>query len=171
MGEVLSQEDLIEQVRSLQRQGRRVIFTNGCFDLLHVGHIRYLKTAKALGDCLVVALNSDVSVQVIKGPQRPIIPQGQRAEILAALSSVDFVTIFEEPDPAQLIASLQPDVLVKGGDWSLERIVGKREVESRGGQVLSLPLLEGVGSTSIIQSIISRYGQSPRSPSIDPERS
>lgn len=170
MGELLSQEALIEQVRFLQREGRRVVFTNGCFDLLHVGHIRYLKAAKALGDCLVVALNSDVSVQAIKGTQRPIIPQEQRAEILTALSSVDFVTIFEEPDPARLIALLQPDVLVKGGDWSRERIVGRREVESQGGQVLSLPLVEGVGSTLIIQSIISRYGQSPRSTAIDPER-
>jgi D-beta-D-heptose 7-phosphate kinase/D-beta-D-heptose 1-phosphate adenosyltransferase len=162
MGEILSPDCLIERVRSLQQQGRRVVFTNGCFDLLHVGHVRYLRSARGLGDCLVVALNSDASVRAIKGAERPIIPQGERAELLAALSFVDYVTIFEEPDPSHLIALLQPNVLVKGGDWTPEQIVGREEVETRGGKVFSLPLVEGTSSSSIIRTITERYGKSLR---------
>jgi D-beta-D-heptose 7-phosphate kinase/D-beta-D-heptose 1-phosphate adenosyltransferase len=171
MGEVLSQDSLVDRVRSRQREGKRVVFTNGCFDILHVGHVRYLKAARELGDCLVVAVNSDASVKAIKGAKRPIIPQEERAEILAALSSVDFVTIFEELDPAHLILRLQPDVLVKGGDWAPHQIVGREGVEARGGKVLSLPLVVGAGSSSIIRCILQRYKQSPRDSSKDPESS
>jgi len=162
MGEILSQGSLIDRVRSLRREGKRVVFTNGCFDLLHVGHVRYLRAAKELGDLLVVALNSDASVKAIKGSERPIISQEERAEILAALSSVDFVTIFEELDPARLIALLEPDVLVKGGDWSADQIVGKELVEARGGRILTLPLVPGAGSSSIIHCILQRYAKSTR---------
>ena len=171
MGEVLSQESLIERIRSLQKDGKKVVFTNGCFDLLHVGHVRYLRAAKELGDCLVVAVNSDDSMRSLKGRERPIIPQGQRAEVLAALSSVDYVIIFAELDPSRLISLLQPDVLVKGGDWTPEQIVGKEEVEARGGKVLSLPLVEGVGTSVIISSILKKYTKSSRNPSEDQEKS
>ena len=171
MGEVLSQESLIERIRSLQKDGKKVVFTNGCFDLLHVGHVRYLRAAKELGDCLVVAVNSDDSMRALKGRERPIIPQGQRAEVLAALSSVDYVIIFAELDPSRLISLLQPDVLVKGADWTPEQIVGKEEVEARGGKVLSLPLVEGVGTSVIISSILKKYTKSLRNPSEDPKKS
>jgi rfaE bifunctional protein nucleotidyltransferase chain/domain len=171
MGEVLSQESLIERIRSLQKDGKKVVFTNGCFDLLHVGHVRYLRAAKELGDCLVVAVNSDDSMRALKGRERPIIPQGQRAEVLAALSSVDYVIIFAEVDPSRLISLLQPDVLVKGADWTPEEIVGKEEVEARGGKVLSLPLVEGVGTSVIISSILKKYTKSLRNPSEDQKKS
>lgn len=162
MGEILSQGRLVDRVRSVQREGKKVVFTNGCFDLLHVGHVRYLKAAKELGDYLVVALNSDASVKAIKGSERPIVAQEERAEVLAALSSVDFVTIFEELDPGRLIALLEPDVLVKGGDWPADQIVGKEVVEAKGGRVLSLPLVAGAGSSSIIHCILKRYANSSR---------
>ena len=171
MGEVISQEALGDRVRSLQREGKVVVFTNGCFDLLHLGHVRYLKAARELGDCLVVAINSDSSVRQLKGAQRPIISQEERAEILAALSSVDYVTIFDQLDPGRLISLLQPQVLVKGGDWPANRIVGKQEVEAAGGRVLSLPLVEGAGSSQIIRSILKRYAKSPRNSSEDPRSS
>jgi len=160
MGEILSQESLVDRLRSLRQKGKRVVFTNGCFDLLHVGHVRYLRAAKELGDVLVVALNSDSSVKAIKGSKRPILPQGERAEIVAALASVDFVTIFEEPDPARLITLLEPQVLVKGADWPADQIVGKEWVEARGGRVLTLPLVPGAGSSSIIHCILQRYAKS-----------
>jgi D-glycero-beta-D-manno-heptose 1-phosphate adenylyltransferase len=171
MGELLSQQSLAKRIRSLQKQGKKVVFTNGCFDLLHVGHIRYLRAARELGDCLVVAVNSDASARTLKGAQRPIIPQEQRAEILAALSSVDYVIIFPELDPARLISRLHPDVLVKGGDWPLDRIVGREEVEARGGEVLSLPLVEGAGTSAIISSILSKFAKSSRNSSRNPRKS
>jgi D-glycero-beta-D-manno-heptose 1-phosphate adenylyltransferase len=171
MGEVLSQESLSSQIRSLQKDGKKVVFTNGCFDLLHVGHVRYLKAARELGDCLVVAINSDDSMRALKGSERPIIPEEQRAEILAALSCVDYVIIFEELDPFRLISLLQPDVLVKGGDWAPEQIVGREEVEARGGKVLSLPLVEGIGTSAIISSILNKYAKSSRNSSKDPIKS
>jgi D-beta-D-heptose 7-phosphate kinase/D-beta-D-heptose 1-phosphate adenosyltransferase len=171
MGEVISQEALGDRVRSLQREGKVVVFTNGCFDLLHIGHVRYLKAARELGDCLVVAINSDSSVRQLKGAQRPIISQEERAEILAALSSVDYVTIFDQLDPGRLISLLQPQVLVKGGDWPADRMVGKQEVEAAGGKVLSLPLVEGAGSSQIICSILKKYTKSPRNSLEDPRSS
>jgi D-glycero-beta-D-manno-heptose 1-phosphate adenylyltransferase len=171
MGEVLSQESLSSQIRSLQKDGKKVVFTNGCFDLLHVGHVRYLKAARELGDCLVVAINSDDSMRALKGSERPIVPEEQRAEILAALSCVDYVIIFQELDPFRLISLLQPDVLVKGGDWAPEQIVGREEVEARGGKVLSLPLVEGIGTSAIISSILNKYAKSSRNSSNDPIKS
>ena len=171
MGQVLSQESLSLRIRSLQKDGKKVVFTNGCFDLLHVGHVRYLKAARELGDCLVVAINSDDSMRALKGSERPIIPEEQRAEILAALSCVDYVIIFQELDPFRLISLLQPDVLVKGGDWAPEQIVGREEVEARGGKVLSLPLVEGIGTSAIISSILNKYAKSSRNSSKDPIKS
>lgn len=135
-------------------QGRRIVFTNGCFDLLHVGHIRYLQAAHDMGDLLVVGLNTDASVRTLgKGNGRPIVPQEQRAEILAALACVDYVVLFDEPDPGQLIADLQPDVLVKGGDWKLEQIVGRESVEARGGIVRTIPLVPDVSTTALVEKI------------------
>ena len=171
MGEVLFQKSLSSQIRSLQKDGKKVVFTNGCFDLLHVGHVRYLKAARELGDCLVVAINSDSSMRALKGSERPIVPEEQRAEILAALSCVDYVIIFQELDPSRLISLLQPDVLVKGGDWAPEQIVGREEVEARGGKVLSLPLVEGIGTSAIISSILNKYAKSSRNSSKDPIKS
>ena len=171
MGEVLSRESLSLRIRSLQKDGKKVVFTNGCFDLLHVGHVRYLKAARELGDFLVVAINSDNSMRALKGGERPIIPEEQRAEILAALSCVDYAIIFQELDPSRLISLLQPDVLVKGGDWAPEQIVGREEVEAGGGKVLSLPLVEGVGTSAIISSILNKYAKSSRNSSKDPIKS
>jgi len=141
------------KVEACRRAGRKVVFTNGCFDLLHPGHVRYLAEARSLGDILVVGLNSDASVQKIKGPGRPVMPEHQRAEVLAGLAAVDAVVLFEEPDPLALIARLQPDVLVKGGDWPLDKIVGREVVEGRGGRVLTVPLLPGVSTSEIIARI------------------
>lgn len=130
------------------------MFTNGCFDLMHIGHTRYLQAAKSLGDVLVVGVNSDASVRGLdKAPDRPIVPQSQRAEVLAALACVDFVVIFDELDPLRLITAVQPDVLVKGGDWTIDRIVGRDIVESRGGVVKTIPLVPGLSTTSLLQRI------------------
>jgi D-beta-D-heptose 7-phosphate kinase/D-beta-D-heptose 1-phosphate adenosyltransferase len=137
-----------------RRQKQAIVFTNGCFDLMHIGHTRYLQAARDLGDLLVVGVNSDDSVRALqKGPDRPIVPEAQRAEVLAALTAVDYVVVFQEPDPALLIGALQPDILVKGGDWPLDRIVGRDHVEARGGRVLTIPLFPGVSTTALIQRI------------------
>src|SRR4030065_621202 len=142
--------------RQARGQGERIVFTNGCFDLMHVGHTRYLQAAKNLGDLLVVAVNSDESVRSLnKAPDRPIVPEIQRAEVVAALGCVDYVVLFSEPDPHSLIAALQPDVLVKGGDWAVERIGGREGVEARGGVVRTISLVPGVSTTSLIQRICS----------------
>jgi len=130
-----------------------VVFTNGCFDLLHPGHTRYLSEARALGDVLVVAVNSDRSVRELKGPGRPVVPEDERAELLAALRSVDYVTIFDDPTPRQVIARMLPNVLVKGADWGPNAIVGREEVEAAGGQVISIPLAEGYSTSAIIKKI------------------
>lgn len=135
-------------------RGGRVIFTNGCFDLLHCGHTRYLHEARGLGDCLIVGVNSDNSVRGIKGEGRPINDQDGRAEVLAALADVDYVVLFDEPTPLELIKALKPDVVVKGGDWRPEEIVGKDIVESGGGEVLSLPYVENKSSSDIIDRIL-----------------
>ena len=134
--------------------GERVAFTNGVFDLLHRGHVEYLEEARALGDRLVVGVNSDASVRRIKGPERPLVPGAERAEILLALACVDLAILFEEDTPERLIGEVQPDVLVKGGDWTPDRIVGREFVESRGGQVMSVPLREGLSTTALIERII-----------------
>ena len=137
----------------LREEGRRLVFTNGCFDILHVGHVRYLQRARALGDVLLVAINSDRSVRVLKGEGRPVVGEDERAEMLAALACVDFVTVFEEESPRRLIAELLPDVLAKGGDYALDQIHGREEVEAAGGQVLALPFVEGASTTNIIEKI------------------
>ncbi len=150
--------DQLKTIREkLKGEGKKVVFTNGCFDLIHIGHIRCLEKAKELGDLLFVAINSDSSVRSIKGPKRPVIPQEERAEIIASLACVDFVTIFNEPDPYNLIKELQPDVLVKGGDWKPDEIVGSDIVRGYGGSVISIPYLEGYSSSRIIERIISIY--------------
>ena len=150
---VLDRDTLKEKVDSLRQAGKRLVFTNGCFDLIHIGHIRLLQKAREKGDCLVVAVNSDSSVQQIKEPGRPVMPEGQRAEVVAALGCVDWVTIFDEPDPLVLIRLLKPDVLVKGTDWSEEEIVGAPEVREAGGQVLRIQLEPGSSSSALIKKI------------------
>ena len=150
MGQVLSKEDLLQELAAV-RNGQKITFTNGCFDILHVGHVRYLQEARKLGGLLVVAVNSDSSVKALKGPTRPIQNEQDRAEILSALSCVDFVTIFSEDTPLELIKKIQPDILVKGGDWPVNKIVGFEIVQARGGQVLSLPFVEGRSTTQIIE--------------------
>jgi len=150
---VTTRDELVSLLDERRRQ-QRVVFTNGCFDLMHIGHIRYLQAARNLGDLLVVGVNSDGSVRALsKGPDRPIVPDVQRAEVLAALACVDYVIIFPEPDPGALIAALQPDILVKGGDWPLDRIVGRDTVEARGGRVQTIPLVPGVSTTTLVQRI------------------
>jgi rfaE bifunctional protein nucleotidyltransferase chain/domain len=139
--------------RRAQAQGRRVVFTNGVFDILHPGHVRYLQAARAEGDLLIVAINSDASVQGNKGPGRPVTPQQERAELLAALSCVDAVTVFDHPTPATVIAAIQPDVLVKGADWAADRIVGRDTVESRGGRVVRVPVEAGWSTTTILEKV------------------
>lgn len=154
MTKILDREALIKERNRLRREGLSLVFTNGCFDLLHPGHVRYLKQARALGDALAVALNSDASVRALKGPNRPILNQQERAEIMAALESVDYVVVFDDQTPRALIAALVPDVLVKGGDWEIDQIVGRDEVEAAGGKVLSLPYVEGSSTTDIIGRIL-----------------
>jgi rfaE bifunctional protein nucleotidyltransferase chain/domain len=152
-GKVLSHEELLRVRARLRAEGRRLVFTNGCFDILHVGHVRYLADARRLGDALLVAINSDRSVRALKGPNRPVMSEAERAEILAALSSVDFVTVFDDESPRALISEVLPDVLVKGGDYRPDEIHGREEVERAGGRVLSLPFVEGASTTGIIDRI------------------
>ena len=149
----LTLDELLEQFAQERRNGRRIVFTNGCFDLLHPGHIRTLEEARALGDVLIVGINSDASVRELKGRGRPVFPMKERAEVLAALECVDAVVIFDEPTPRELIAKLLPDVLVKGGDWADDQIVGREEVEAAGGRVVSVPVLPGYSTTELLQKV------------------
>lgn len=158
---ILAPEALATMVRQHQQRGERVVFTNGCFDLLHIGHIQYLQQARALGQRLVVGLNDDASVRGLKGARRPLLPEQERAQILAALACVDYVTLFSEQTPLALITLLKPDVLVKGGDYTRETVVGHDVVEAYGGRVCLLPYVDGVSTTEIIGSIVERYGQVP----------
>lgn len=153
MKKILDRQELISERKRLRREARSLVFTNGCFDLLHPGHVRYLNQARSLGDALVVALNSDQSVRALKGEGRPILNEQERAEVIAALEAVDYVVVFEEETPRELIAELLPDVLVKGGDWPIDRIIGREEVEAAGGRVVSLPYLEGASTSDIIAKI------------------
>jgi D-beta-D-heptose 7-phosphate kinase/D-beta-D-heptose 1-phosphate adenosyltransferase len=151
---VLSNSEELRRVRErLRSRGQRLVFTNGCFDILHVGHVRYLSAARALGDALLVAINSDRSVRAIKGAGRPVVCESERAEMLAALATVDYVTIFDAESPRALIAELLPDVLIKGGDYALSEIHGREEVEAAGGRVLALPFVEGASTTGIIERV------------------
>ena len=156
---ILSRDELFNERARLRADEKTLVFTNGVFDILHVGHVRYLEQARALGNALVVAVNSDASVRELKGPGRPLMNENERAEILAALQAVDYVTIFDDLSPRSLIAELLPDVLVKGGDYSLDEIHGREEVEAAGGRVVSLPFVEGISSSKIIDQLESKPGQ------------
>jgi rfaE bifunctional protein nucleotidyltransferase chain/domain len=149
----LSREELLSVRKGLRAEGKTLVFTNGIFDLLHVGHVRYLTEARALGDALVVAINSDRAARELKGEGRPIVSEDERAEILAALRPVTYVTIFDDVSPRALIAALLPDVLVKGGDYGLDEIHGREEVEAAGGRVLSLPFIDGASTSGIIERL------------------
>ena len=148
---IMTPQQMLGERKRLRAAGVRLVFTNGVFDLLHIGHVRYLAQARALGDALLVAINSDRKVRELKGPDRPVFDQAERAEILAALRYVDYVTIFDDVSPRSLIAELLPDVLVKGGDYQLDEIHGREEVEAAGGKVISLPFVQGASTTSLIE--------------------
>ncbi len=154
---LLSLEELKKRLQPLREAGQRIVFTNGCFDILHVGHVRYLTAARREGDILVVGLNSDQSVQNIKGPQRPIVPEDQRAEVLAGLWCVDFIALFNEPDPLLLIQALRPDVLVKGDDWPEDRIIGADFVKNCGGKVMRVPVVPGASTSKMITRILNNF--------------
>src|SRR3989304_783882 len=158
---ILNISELSSIVKSLKQSGKRIVLTNGCFDIIHVGHVRYLKEARNLGDMLVVGLNSDESVRAIKGINRPIVPQEERAEVLSSLRYVDFVVVFNEPDPYNIIAALKPDILVKGGDWRIENIIGRDIVGACGGEGCTIPFIEGASSSRIIENIINKYKPNP----------
>lgn len=150
---VVSLENLKALIEPLRRNGKKIVFTNGCFDLLHVGHVRSLEAARALGDLLVVGLNTDNSVARLKGPDRPIVEESHRSEVLAALACVDYIVVFSEDDPLKLITAVKPDVLVKSADWDPKMIIGRDIVEARGGIVTSTPEVGGISSTILIQRI------------------
>ncbi len=154
---IKEREELQRTFETLRNNGKRIVFTNGCFDLLHVGHLRYLEKAKSLGDVLVVGVNSDSSVQRLKGPRRPILPLEERMELLSGLGCIDYVISFEESTPLELISVLKPNILVKGGDWSKETIVGREVVEGLGGEVVVLPFFEGNSTSNLVETILSRY--------------
>ena len=154
---IKGREELLKIIQDLKIKGKRIVFTNGCFDLLHIGHIRYLEGAKTLGDVLIVGVNSDSSVRKLKGPERPILPVEERTEILSGLGCVDYITIFDELDPLNLISSLQPDVLAKGGDWTKEQVVGGEVVERSGGEVVIIPFVQGASTSNQIEIILKRY--------------
>lgn len=157
---IKAKKELRRIIADLKTKGKRIVFTNGCFDLLHIGHVRYLEKAKALGDVLVVGVNSDSSVRKLKGRRRPILPEQERAEILSGLGCVDYVALFDEIDPLKLITSLKPDVLVKGGDWTKEQTVGKEVVERSGGEVVILPFVKGASTSNLIETILKKYEKS-----------
>jgi D-beta-D-heptose 7-phosphate kinase/D-beta-D-heptose 1-phosphate adenosyltransferase len=155
---IVERGQLAAKLAPLQAQNQQIVFTNGCFDILHVGHVRYLNAARALGNVLVVGLNSDASVRAIKGPGRPLVDQDQRAEVLAALQCVDFVTVFNEPDPLLLIQLVKPDVLVKGADWAVDEVIGGDWVKHNGGRVERIDVVPGASTSIIIERIVERYG-------------
>jgi rfaE bifunctional protein nucleotidyltransferase chain/domain len=157
---IASAQAVAEEVQTLQRAGKKAVFTNGCFDILHSGHIDLLERARALGDVLVVAINSDSSVARMKGSNRPIIPERERAELLDGLETVDYVCTFDEDTPLEVILRIHPNVLVKGADWT-GNIVGQAEVEGWGGTVVALPIIEGQSTSRIIERVLARYGQLP----------
>lgn len=164
MGKILKRKELKAELDRLKQAGKRIAFTNGCFDILHAGHVTYLQAAKAAGDVLVLALNSDSSVRAIKGEKRPLVPEDQRAQVVAALVSVDYVTIFTEDTPLELIRYLKPDILVKGGDWTEEQLAGGDDVKSWGGKVLLIPVVPGVSTTNIVEKIRAAYSISGTEP-------
>ncbi|MDR3700670.1 MAG: D-glycero-beta-D-manno-heptose 1-phosphate adenylyltransferase [Candidatus Sulfopaludibacter sp.] len=155
MAHLYTRAELVEQRRHWKREGRIVVFTNGCYDLLHPGHIRLLEQARSLGDVLILALNSDASVRRFKGPSRPISPEQERAEVAVALEAVDAVTLFDEDTPRELIAEVLPDILIKGADWS-HFIAGREEVEAAGGKVMTVPMEPGYSTTNIVERALSQ---------------
>jgi len=154
---IKTRKELLRIIKDLKAKGKRIVFTNGCFDLLHIGHVRYLEKARALGDVLVVGVNSDSSVRKLKGPERPILHEEERAGILSGLGCVDYITIFREIDPLKLITSLRPDLLAKGGDWTKEQTVGKEVVERLGGEVVIIPFIKGASTSNLIETILRKY--------------
>jgi len=154
---ILELTDLVQELNILRRSGKKLVFTNGCFDILHVGHVRYLAAARSEGDVLVVGLNSDQSTRTIKDQNRPIVSQDQRAEVLSGLGCVDYITIFDEPDPLKLITTLKPDVLVKGADWQEQDIIGADVVKAGGGKVVRVAVIPDVSTSRIIERIVKRY--------------
>jgi D-beta-D-heptose 7-phosphate kinase/D-beta-D-heptose 1-phosphate adenosyltransferase len=156
LAKIRTRPEMAVERRKLREQGVRLVFTNGCFDLLHPGHVRYLEAAKRLGDRLLVAVNADETVRRLKGAGRPLTPLAERMEILAALAAVDYVVAFEEETPFEIIEEMVPDVLVKGGDWTPDRIVGRERVEREGGKVLSLPYAPGYSTSALIARIVER---------------
>lgn len=160
MNKILTREELKQALDLRRKEGTTIVFTNGCFDILHVGHVQYLQEARRMGDLLVLGLNSDTSVRAIKGDKRPLVPQAERAEVVASLTSVDYVTLFDETTPLRLIEYLQPDCLVKGGDWKEASVVGGDLVRARGGKVVIVPLTDGASTTNIVEKILRVYGKS-----------
>jgi len=158
MEKLLTNSEIAGETSRLKKDGKRIVFTNGCFDILHAGHVRYLAAAKAEGVILVVGLNSDESVRLIKGEKRLVVPQMQRAEVLSGLSCVDYVVLFDEPDPLNLIKNVRPDILVKGGDWSEEDIIGADFVKATGGSVVRVSVVPGISTSSIIKRILEISG-------------
>jgi len=154
---IKARKELLRIIKNLKAKGKQIVFTNGCFDLLHLGHVRYLEEAKALGDVLVVGVNSDSSVRKLKGPKRPILPEEERTEILSGLGCVDYITVFNEADPLKLITSLKPNLLVKGGDWTREQIVGREVVERSGGESVIIPFVKGASTSNVIDTILKRF--------------
>jgi rfaE bifunctional protein nucleotidyltransferase chain/domain len=157
---IKSLEEIVQIRAQLRELGKKLVFTNGCFDILHAGHVRYLNQARSMGDALVVGVNSDRSVRKIKGESRPIVSEEERAEVLAALACIDFVFIFDDPTPKRVIDAIVPDVLVKGADWGISEIVGRDTVENAGGSVLNIPLVEGTSTTEIIRRVVEHFGKS-----------
>ena len=154
---ILKLKDLIFTLKKLRESGKRIVFTNGCFDIPHVGHVRYLSDARKKGDILVLGLNSDASVKSIKSDSRPVVSQDQRAEVLAGLACVDYITVFDEPDPLALIRAIKPDVLVKGADWEEKKIIGSDLVKSYGGEVVRITMVPDISTSVIIQRILELY--------------
>jgi D-beta-D-heptose 7-phosphate kinase/D-beta-D-heptose 1-phosphate adenosyltransferase len=157
MNKILERNALKDKLEGLRKKGKKIAFTNGCFDILHVGHVRYLREAKKTADILVLALNSDSSVRSLKGEERPLVPEKERAEIIAALEFIDFVTIFPELTPLELINYLKPDILIKGGDWPEEKVVGREEIKKWGGRIAIIPEVEGKSTTNIVEKIKKLY--------------
>jgi rfaE bifunctional protein nucleotidyltransferase chain/domain len=159
MNKILTWEALKKEVERRRGEGKKIAFTNGCFDILHAGHVQYLREARKMGDFLILGLNSDASVRAIKGEKRPLVPQAERAEVVASLTAVDYVAVFDETTPFRLIEYLKPDCLVKGGDWQEETVVGGDLVRSWGGRVVIVPLTEGISTTNIVEKVLRLYGK------------
>jgi D-beta-D-heptose 7-phosphate kinase/D-beta-D-heptose 1-phosphate adenosyltransferase len=158
LNKIKTLEEILQIRKRLQKEGRKIVFTNGCFDILHLGHVRYLKEARELGDALIVGLNSDRSVSEIKGKGRPLNSASERAEVLAALACVDYIFTFDDPTPQAVIDAVVPDILAKGADWGPNEIVGRETVEKAGGTVRSIPLIAGSSTTAIIEKVLHRFG-------------